>query len=133
MLAAFETLVEAGYDPQLAYMECCQEFKQVADLLYARGPAAMMAAISNSAEFGAHRTIDTLLSPEFKAVLKAMLDDVRDGSFTEEFAHDYAGGFTWFDQQRATLAAHPIEEAGEAVRAWMPWLGDEEKEVGGRK
>ena len=122
ILAAFETLTEAGYPPELAYMECCQEVKQVADLVYERGLAGMMQAISNTAEFGAHRAGPVLIDDLTRRRMKAILAAIRDGSFANALREDHAQGSPWFNEQRDRIRQHPIEPAGEAVRAWMPWL-----------
>jgi ketol-acid reductoisomerase len=123
VLAAFETLVEAGYAPELAYMECCQEVKQVADLVYERGLAGMTEAISNTAEFGTYRAGPDLIDEAVRRRMRAILEEVRDGRFAAAMREDYAAGFPWFSRQRRALAEHPIETAGQAVRSWMPWLG----------
>lgn len=122
ILAAFETLTEAGYPPELAYMECCQEVKQVADLVYERGLAGMMKAISNTAEFGAHRAGPVLVDDVARRRMKAILAAVRDGSFANALREDHAQGNPWFTEQRERIRRHSIEPAGEAVRSWMPWL-----------
>jgi len=122
ILAAFETLVEAGYPPELAYLECCHEAKQIADLVYARGIAGMMQAISNTAEFGAHQAGPRLVDEHVRQRLRETLRRVQDGSFARDLRQDYERGFEWFASQRADLADHPIEQAGETVRALMPWL-----------
>jgi ketol-acid reductoisomerase len=124
ILAAFETLLEAGYPPELAYMECCQEVKQVADLVYEHGPAGMMDAISNTAEFGAHRAGPVLVDDLARRRMKAILAAVRDGSFAHALREDHAQDNPWLNEQRERIRRHPIEPAGEAVRAWLPWLGD---------
>jgi ketol-acid reductoisomerase len=125
VVTAFETLVNAGYPPELAYIECCHEVKQVADLVYARGLAGMRAAISNTAEFGAFtaapRVVDESVRGEFLRILEA----IRDGSFARRMLDDHAAGDQWFNAQREASAKHPIERAGERVRALMPWLAAE--------
>jgi ketol-acid reductoisomerase len=127
ILVAFETLVEAGYPPELAYMECCQEVKQVADLVYERGLAGMTEAISNTAEFGAYRAGPRLVDKAVRRRMAELLDEVRDGRFAATLREDHAAGFPWFRQQREELRRHPIEQAGAAVRAWMPWLTESSK------
>jgi ketol-acid reductoisomerase len=122
--AAFETLVDAGYPPELAYMECCQEIKQVTDLLYERGPAGMMAAISNTAEFGTHHAARRLIDDPTRDAMWRLLEAVRNGDFARTFLADHAGGFEWFNTQRKRLRAGDLERAGAAVRSWMPWLGE---------
>jgi ketol-acid reductoisomerase len=120
--AAFDTLVGAGYPPELAYLECCQEVKQVADLVYERGLAGMMEAISNTAEFGAHRAAGVIADDALRGHLRDLLAAIRDGSFARDFTRDHAAGFPWFAARRRALRQHPAEPAGAAVRAWMPWL-----------
>ncbi len=116
ILAAFETLTEAGYPPELAYLECCQEVKQIADLVYERGPAAMMEAISNTAEFGAHRAGPFLIDDTVRARMRQLLARVRDGTFADALRRDHDQGFPWFERQRNSTRRHAIEPAGEAVR-----------------
>jgi ketol-acid reductoisomerase len=122
MLAAFETLVEAGYPPELAYLECCHELKQIADLVYERGIAGMMRAISNTAEFGACAAGPAIVDKHASETLLAQLQRVRDGSFARDLRSDYERGFPWFNSQRQRLADHPIEAAGAMIRSLMPWL-----------
>lgn len=121
--AAYEVLVEAGYPPLLAYTECIHEIKQVADLLYERGPAGMRAAISNSAEFGAYAAAPRMADERTKAAMRQLLDEIRSGAFTRRMQADHDAGGPWFRAQRAAADAHPMEDAGRAVRALMPWLG----------
>ncbi len=117
--AAFETLVDAGYPPELAYLECCHEVKQVADLVYERGVAGMMEAISNTAEFGAHAAGPRLIDDALRKRLEEILAEIRDGSFAARFTEDHAKGHPWFDAQRAALRAHDLDRAGDVVRRWM--------------
>ena len=124
MVAAFETLVEAGYSPELAYLECCHEMKQVADLVYQRGLAGMYEAISNTAEFGAYRSGPLLVDEQIRARMRELLTEVQDGTFAKVIRDDYASGFAWFRQQREAASGASIEAAGEAVRALMPWLAE---------
>lgn len=126
--AAFQTLVEAGYPPELAYLECCHEVKQVADLVYARGLAGMTAAISNTAEFGAYSAGPKLVDDSTRRGMAALLEDIRSGRFAERFRRDYKAGFAWFKQQQEELASDPIEAAGRTIRALMPWLEDDREE-----
>lgn len=120
MLAAFETLVDAGYPPELAYLECCHEVKQIADLVYERGMAEMMRQISNTAEFGAYTAGATLVDQQVRSRMKQLLDRIRDGSFTQRLREDYRDGFNWFHAQRTELESHDIEPAGKTIRSLMP-------------
>lgn len=122
ILAAFETLVAAGYPPELAYLECCHEVKQVADLVYERGLSGMTEAISNTAEFGAYHAGPLLVDESVRQRMKQLLDLIQNGQFASKMADDHAAGFTWFKQQRKAIQQHPIESAGREVRALMPWL-----------
>jgi ketol-acid reductoisomerase len=123
--AAFEVLVEAGYPPLLAYTECIHEIKQVADLLYARGPAGMRAAISNSAEFGTYTAAPRMADERTKAAMRTLLSEIQSGAFTRRMQSDHDAGAPWFRAQRAAADAHPMERAGAEVRALMPWLAEE--------
>ena len=123
VLAAYEALVARGYPPELAYLECCHEVKQVADLMYERGISGMMEAISNTAEYGAH-----LVGPEIQQaiaspdLLRTVLDRIESGAFASTMLEEYRTGFEAFNAARQHLRDHPIEAAGRSVRALMPWL-----------
>ncbi len=122
VVAAYETLVAAGYPPELAYIECCHEVKQVADLVYHRGLAGMRAAISNTAEFGAFEAADRIASPAVRAEFRRVLEEIRSGAFARRMIEDHDRGGVWLDAQRVASRQHPIESTGERVRALMPWL-----------
>jgi ketol-acid reductoisomerase len=122
ILAAFETLVSAGYPPELAYLECCHEVKQIADLVYTQGIAAMMERISNTAEFGAYAQGPKLIDEPVRRHMKQILADIQDGTFARNLQADHKQGFDWFMKQRAKLKSHEIEKAGRDVRSLMPWL-----------
>jgi ketol-acid reductoisomerase len=121
--AAFETLTAAGYPPELAYLECCHEVKQIADLVYERGPAAMLEAISSTAEFGTYRAGPRLAGEPLRRAMAQLLAEVRDGTFAAALRADHQAGAPWFSRERAAAAAHPLEPAGRIVRGLMPWLG----------
>lgn len=123
--AAYETLVEAGYPPLLAYMECVHEIKQVADLLYARGPAGMRTAISNTAEFGAYSAAPRIVDDATKEAMRTLLKEIKDGTFSHRMQADHNAGAPWFRTQRALANAHPMEQSSADVRALMPWLAAE--------
>ena len=120
--ASFETLVDAGYDPELAYLECCHEVKQIADLIYQRGLAGMREAISNTAEFGEYVAGPRLVDDDVRARMRAILGEIRSGAFASRFQRDYSDGFKAFHHRRDELSRHPIEAAGRTIRAMMPWL-----------
>lgn len=122
ILAAYETLVDAGYPPELAYLECCHEVKQVADLMYERGLAGMTKAISNTAEFGAYHAGPKLIDEHVRQAMQDVLEQVRSGEFAARMNDDYSAGFHWFAQQRKSIQEHAIEASGRNVRELMPWL-----------
>jgi ketol-acid reductoisomerase len=119
ILAAFETMVEAGYPPELAYVECCHEAKQVADLVYERGLAGMTGAISNTAEFGTYSAGPRLVDDAMRERMRGLLAEVRDGTFARAVIDDHRAGGPWMGAQRQALARHPIEPAGEVIRDLM--------------
>jgi len=119
MVAAFETLVAAGFDPLLAYLECCHEMKQIADLIYERGLAGMRETISNTAEFGGDRAGPRLIDGSVRSRMKELLAEIQRGDFAKSMREDHARGFPALAAQRRAQQAHPIEAAGAAVRALM--------------
>ncbi len=119
MRAAFDTLTEAGYPPELAYLECCHEVKQIADLVFARGPAGAFQAISRTAEFGAYRAGEFLIDASVRSRMRRLLAEIRDGTFAAGLRRDFEGGFPWFHGRRAAAGRHPIEPAGAAIRELM--------------
>jgi ketol-acid reductoisomerase len=121
---AYALLIEAGYPPEVAYIECCHEVKQVADLLYARGPDGMRRAISDTAEYGAFVAEKTLVDEHLRAKLRGLLADVRSGAFARRFMQDHDGGHPEFGAWRRAASGHPIEAPSARVRAMMPWLAD---------
>jgi ketol-acid reductoisomerase len=120
--AGFETLVEAGYAPELAYFECMHQLKLIVDLVHARGIAGMYKAISNTAEYGAYRSGPRVINAETKAEMKRVLADVQSGRFAREFMADSNAGGPEMAKLRARAAAHAIEDVGTRLRAMMPWL-----------
>ena len=120
--AAFDTLVEAGYAPELAYFECLHQLKLLVDLVHARGIAGMYQAISNTAEYGAYRTGPRVIDAHVKEEMKRVLADVQSGKFAEDWMAENAAGQPEFKKMRERAAAHPIEGVGARLRAMMPWL-----------
>jgi ketol-acid reductoisomerase len=120
--AGFETLVEAGYAPEMAYFECLHEVKLIVDLIYEGGIANMNYSISNTAEYGEYVTGPRLITAETKAEMKRVLDDIQSGRFARDWVLENKAGQPSFKATRARLAAHPIEEVGERLRAMMPWI-----------
>ncbi|MCK5040669.1 MAG: ketol-acid reductoisomerase [Sphingomonadales bacterium] len=120
--AGFETLVDAGYAPEVAYIECLHEVKQIADLLWEGGLEHMDKAISNTAEFGGYTAGQRIVSADVRAEMQAILADVQSGKFAKSFLDDVENGGKIIKQERAKDAAHPIEPAGDKVRVMLPWL-----------
>jgi ketol-acid reductoisomerase len=119
----FETLVEAGYAPEMAYFECLHEVKLIVDLIYEGGIANMNYSISNTAEFGEYHAGPQILPrEETKARMKKVLTDIQDGRFTSEWMREYKAGLPMFKATRRNNDAHQIEEVGEKLRAMMPWI-----------
>ena len=125
-LAAFEILVEAGYPPEIAYIECCHEAKQIGDLVYNRGIAGMRAAISNTAEFGIDHAGPQLVDEKTRATMRTLLQEIREGGFATRLRRDADNDFQNLRAHRDAQRDHPIESAGETVRNLMPWLAEED-------
>jgi ketol-acid reductoisomerase len=121
--AAFDTLVEAGYAPELAFFECLHQLKLLVDLMHTRGIAGMYRAISNTAEYGAYRAGPRVIGAETRAQMRGVLADIRSGAFAREWMMENAAGGGAFEALRQRAAMHPIEAVGERLRAMMPWLG----------
>ena len=119
----FETLVEAGYEPEMAYFECLHEVKLIVDLIYEGGIANMNYSISNTAEYGEYVTGPRIITAETKAEMKRVLTDIQSGKFTRDWMLENKVNQTSFKATRARYAAHPIEEVGARLRAMMPWIG----------
>lgn len=113
----FETLVEAGFSPEVAYLECLTEVKLISDLIYARGIAGMREAISNTAEFGALQGGNRIINEETRAEMRKILREVRSGSFVRSLLDDSAAGYPRLKESRKRAAAHPIEEVGRRLRS----------------
>ena len=121
--AGFETLVEAGYAPEMAYFECLHEVKLIVDLIYEGGIANMNYSISNTAEYGEYVTGPRIITPETKAEMKRVLTDIQSGKFTRDWMLENKVNQTSFKATRARAASHQIEEVGAKLRAMMPWIG----------
>ena len=120
--AGFETLVEAGYAPEMAYFECLHETKLIVDLLYEGGIANMRYSISNTAEYGDITTGPRIITAETKAEMKRVLADIQSGRFVKNFVLDNRAGQPELKAARKAAAAHPIEQTGAQLRAMMPWI-----------
>ncbi|NDA18125.1 MAG: ketol-acid reductoisomerase, partial [Alphaproteobacteria bacterium] len=121
--AGFETLVEAGYAPEMAYFECLHEVKLIVDLIYEGGIANMNYSISNTAEYGEYVTGPRIITDETKAEMKRVLEDIQAGHFTRDWMLENKARQTSFKAIRRRNAEHPIEQVGAELRAMMPWIG----------
>jgi ketol-acid reductoisomerase len=124
ILAGYETLVEAGYAPEMAYFECLHEVKLIVDLIYEGGIANMRYSISNTAEYGDYISGPRLIDASVKARMKQVLDDIQSGRFAKDWMLENAAGQPSFKAMRRRAAEHPIEQVGERLRAMMPWIAE---------
>jgi ketol-acid reductoisomerase len=120
--AGFETLVEAGYQPELAYFECCHEVKLIVDLIVEGGLATMRDSISNTAEYGDLTRGPRIVTEETKKEMKKILNEIQTGQFAREFVLENQSGKAGFTAMRRREAEHPIEEVGKDLRAMFSWL-----------
>ena len=120
--AGYETLVEAGYAPEMAYFECLHEVKLIVDLIYEGGIANMNYSVSNTAEYGEYVTGPRIITAETKAEMKRVLEDIQTGKFTRDWMLENKVNQASFKAIRRRNAAHPIEDVGAKLRAMMPWI-----------
>jgi ketol-acid reductoisomerase len=125
----FETLVEAGYAPEIAYFECCHEMKLIVDLIYEGGLGRMRYSISNTAEYGDLTRGERAVGDETRKAMKEILARIQDGSFAKEWIEENKKGGKNFAALRAREKEHPIEKVGEQLRAMMSWLPTEKKKA----
>jgi len=123
--AGYETLVEAGYSPEMAYFECLHEVKLIVDLIYEGGIANMRYSISNTAEYGDMTRGRRVIGEETRKAMKAILADIQSGKFADEWITEYRCGLPHFRELRKEAAKHPVEEVGAKLRGLMPWLASE--------
>jgi ketol-acid reductoisomerase len=121
--AGYDTLVEAGYTPEMAYFECVHEVKLIADLIYERGIAGMHTAISNTAEYGDMTRGKRVIGTETRHAMRAVLQDIQSGTFAQEWITEYRCGMPHFRELRREAAQRPMEKVGAAIRKMLPWLG----------
>ena len=120
--AGYETLVEAGYAPEMAYFETLHEVKLIVDLIYEGGIANMRYSVSNTAEYGDYTRGPRIVTAETKAEMKKVLDEIQSGKFARDWMLENEVGQTSFKATRRRAAEHPIEEVGERLRAMMPLI-----------
>jgi len=122
VMAGYETLVEAGYQPESAYFECLHELKLIVDLMYENGISGMRFSISDTAEYGDMTRGPRIINSEVRAEMKRILEEIQDGRFAEEWIAENRAGRPRFNELRAKGAEHPIEKVGADLRAMMPWI-----------
>ncbi len=120
--AGFETLVEAGYAPELAYFECLHELKLIVDLIHEGGIANMNYSISNNAEFGEYTSGQKIINESSRQAMKECLANIQNGSYAKQFIAEGAANYPSMHAERRNNAAHEIEQVGARLRAMMPWL-----------
>jgi len=120
--AGFETLVEGGYAPEMAYFECLHELKLIVDLMYEGGIANMNYSISNNAEYGEYVTGPKVINDESRAAMKECLDNIQNGNYAKRFILEGMSNYPEMTARRRLNAAHPIEVVGESLRSMMPWI-----------
>ena len=125
--AGFETLVEAGYQPEMAYFECMHEMKLIVDLMYEGGMGRMRYSISNTAEYGDYVTGPRLITETVKKEMKQVLTEIQNGTFAKNFILEARTGYPTFTAMRRMNAEHPIEKVGANLRGMMSWLKNSKK------
>ncbi|MAA66800.1 MAG: ketol-acid reductoisomerase [Alteromonadaceae bacterium] len=120
--AAFETLTDAGYAPEMAYFECLHELKLIVDLMYEGGIANMNYSISNNAEYGEYVTGPEVINDESRAAMRNALKRIQSGEYAKMFIQEGAANYPSMTARRRQNAAHPIEQVGEKLRSMMPWI-----------
>jgi len=120
--AGFETLVEAGYDPRLAYFECLHELKLIVDLMYENGIQGMRDSISNTAEYGDMTRGPKVITDQTRAAMRELLADIQSGEFAREWIAENRAGAENFQRLRDEAAGHQVEQVGRELRKMMPWI-----------
>ncbi|EAJ5692726.1 ketol-acid reductoisomerase [Campylobacter fetus] len=120
--AGFETLTEAGYEPEMAYFECLHEMKLIVDLIYQGGMADMRYSISNTAEYGDYVSGVRVVNESSKAAMKAILKEIQDGTFAKNFILERKAGYTKMNAERKISEASLLNKTGEKLRGMMPWI-----------
>jgi ketol-acid reductoisomerase len=125
--AGFDTLVEAGYQPEVAYFECLHEMKLIVDLMYEGGLSKMYWSVSDTAEYGGYTRGPRLIDERSKEEMRRILGEVRDGSFARELVDEFDSGKPNFLKRREALHAEQIEQVGAKLRPLMSWLADDDE------
>jgi len=122
--AGFDTLVDAGYAPEMAYFECLHELKLIVDLIYEGGIANMNYSISNNAEFGEYETGPKIITDETRQAMRECLAEIQSGEYAKNFILEHAAGAPTLTSRRRIIAESKIEQIGEQLRAMMPWIAE---------
>ncbi|MDQ7030504.1 MAG: ketol-acid reductoisomerase [Ardenticatenia bacterium] len=126
--AGFETLVEAGYQPEIAYFECLHELKLIVDLIYQGGLSYMRYSISDTAEHGDYFSGPRVIDDHVRQAMRQVLAEIQDGTYARTWLEENAKGRPWFNKRREEERRHPIEEVGRTLRRMMPWINPKEVE-----
>ena len=121
-MTGFDVLVEAGYEPEMAYFECLHEMKLIVDLIYEGGMANMNYSISDTAEFGGYLSGPRLIDEGVKDRMRDVLRDIQDGTFTKRLVENVKNGNKELEDLRAKVSSHPIEKTGKELRSMMSWV-----------
>ena len=124
IMAGYETLVEAGYAPEMAYFECCHEVKLIVDLIYEGGIANMRYSVSNTAEYGDYSSGPRIIDDSTKARMREILGDIQSGRFVKTWMLENQCGQPNFKAMRRQATEHGVEQVGEKLRAMMPWIAE---------
>ena len=120
--AGFETLVDAGYDPQMAYFECLHELKLIVDLIYEGGLTKMNWSVSETAEWGGYKTGPRIVSDATRAEMKKVLAEIQSGEFTKQWIAEYDNGLPEYRKYYDATTNHPVEQVGKRLRKLMSWV-----------
>jgi ketol-acid reductoisomerase len=120
--AGYETLIDAGYAPEMAYFECLHEMKLIVDLIYEGGIANMNYSISNNAEFGEYVTGPKIVNMESKIAMQEALENIQNGEYAKQFILENQAGAPTMISRRRLMAEHPIEQVGGKLRSMMSWI-----------
>jgi ketol-acid reductoisomerase len=123
---AFSILVQAGYQPEIAYFECMHELKLIVDLMYQGGLSYMRYSVSDTAEHGDYTGGPKVITDQTRATMKKMLADIQSGAYAEEWIEENVKGRPWFNEQRRKARSSQIEQVGKKLRKMMPWLNPRE-------
>jgi ketol-acid reductoisomerase len=125
--AGFQTLVEAGYQPEAAYFECLHEMKLIVDLMYEGGISKMYWSVSETAEYGGYTRGPRIVTDETRAEMRRILGEIRDGSFAQEWMAEYDNGLPNYRRYYQESTEHPIEQTGRRLRPMMSWIADADR------